>query len=231
MSVSPRPVEGGEKEDKRGDGKKVNITDYCDKGKKKSDGKSTKSSTPSTTTSTSRTSSSYAEAAGNEVIIQDRKLQGVTAVVTIIVKVVKGDDPKKKFTDKIIEGLKFIQETGEDKEASVLLINHEGGVTSNTKRIKKKSDFPNSIMGIRKYISVSSDVAFNKVSNSSGRSIKFSARLFFSSDPKKLLADAGADLRGMGVGIFYKELQVVETENDNVLLGAPMTMDPNEVQK
>jgi len=86
-------------------------------------------------------------------------------------------------------------------------------------------------MGIRKYISVSSGVAFNKVSNSSGRSIKFSARLFFSSDPKKLLADAGADLRGMGVGIFYKELQVVETENDNVLLGAPMTMDPNEVQK
>ena len=33
------------------------------------------------------------------------------------------------------------------------------------------------------------------------------------------------------MGIFYKELQVVETENDNVLLGAPMTMDPNEVQK
>jgi len=114
---------------------------------------------------------------------------------------------------------------------AVLLINHVGGVTSNTKRIKKKSDFPTSIMGIRKFISVSSEVAFNKVSNSMGRSIKCSALLFFSSDPKKLLADAGADLRSLGVGIFYKELQVVETENDNVLFGAPMTMDPNEVQK
>ena len=121
--------------------------------------------------------------------------------------------------------------TGEDKEVSVLLINHEGGVTNNTKRIKKKADFPTSIMGMRKFISVSSEVAFNKVNNATGRSIKCSARLFFSSDPKKLLAEAGADLRSLGVGIFYKDLQVVETEDDNVLLGAPMTMDTDQVQK
>ena len=184
----PIPAEEGE-------GKKNFITDHFSKskGEKKSGGKSTKSGTPSTTTSTSRTSSSYSAAARKEAINQDQELQGVTAVVTIIVKVVKGDDPKKKFTDKIIEGLKFLHETGEDKEVSVLLINHEGGVTNNTKRIKKKSDFPTSIMGMRKYISVSSEVTFNKVSNSTGRSIKCSARLFFSSDPNKLLADAGAE--------------------------------------
>ena len=209
------------------------ITDHFSKskGEKKSGGKSTKSGTPSTTTSTSRTSSSYSAAARKEAINQDQELQGVTAVVTIIVKVVKGDDPKKKFTDKIIEGLKFLHETGEDKEVSVLLINHEGGVTNNTKRIKKKADVPTSIMGLRKFISVSSEVAFNKVNNASGRSIKCSARLFFSSDPKKLLAEAGADLRSLGVGIFYKDLQEVETEDDNVLLGAPMTMDTNQLQK
>ena len=210
-SGSPIPVEEGE-------GKKISITDHFSKrmDEKKSGGKSTKSSTPSTmTTSTSRTSSSYSAAARKE-SNQDRELQGFTAVVTIIVKVAKGDDPKKKFTKKLIEGLKFLHETGEDKEVSVLLINHEGGVTNNTKRIKKKADFPTSIMGMRKFISVSSEVAFNKVNNATGRSIKCSARLFFSSDPKKLLAEAGADLRSLGVGIFYKDLQVVETEEEKM---------------
>jgi len=141
-SVSQVLVEGGKEEDKRGDGRKTNLTDYYSKskGKTKTGGKSAKPSTPSTTTSTSRTSSSYAAAAGKDPTIQDRELQGVTAVVTIIVKVIKGDDPRKKFTDKIIEGLNFLHETGEDKEVAILLINHEGGVTSNTKREKNQEE-------------------------------------------------------------------------------------------
>ena len=86
-------------------------------------------------------------------------------------------------------------------------------------------------MGSRKFFSISSDLAFNKVNNATGCSIKCSALMFFSSEPKKLLADAGADLRAQGIVMIYKDLQVVETESDNVLLGAPMTMDPNDVQK
>ena len=47
------------------------------------------------TTPKTRKSSSYAAVAGKEPIIQDQVLQGFTAVVTIIVKVNKGEDPKK----------------------------------------------------------------------------------------------------------------------------------------
>jgi hypothetical protein len=158
-------------------------------------------STPSITTPRISISSSYAAAAaGKKPISQDKELQGFTVVVTIIVKVNKGEEPKKKFTDKIVKGLTFLHGEGEDPQVAVLLINHAGVVTKNTKRIKNKSDLPTSIMGLRKYFSVTSSMAFNKVNNSTGRSVKCYARIFCSSDPKQLLNEAGADLRNLGVG-------------------------------
>ena len=50
--------------------------------------------------------------------------------------------------------------------------------------------------------------------------------MYFTSNPKKLLAEAGADLKNLGVGIYHKELQEVETVSEHVLLllGAQMSM-------
>jgi hypothetical protein len=79
-------------------------------------------------------------------------------VVTIIIKVNKGEDPKKKFTDKLVEGLAFLRGEGEDEQASFLLINHAGVVTESSKRIKRKADLPTSIMGMRKYFNVTSNI-------------------------------------------------------------------------
>jgi hypothetical protein len=41
--------------------------------------------------------------------------------------------------------------------------------------------------------------------------------MYFTSNPKKLLAEAGADLKNLGVGIYHKELQEVETVSEHVL--------------
>ena len=105
ISVGPLPVEGGKEEEREATAKeqisrittaRVRVRPRIkSKGKTKTGGKLAKPSTPSTTTSTSRTSSSYVAAAGKDPTIQDRELPGVTAVVTIIVKVIKETIPGK----------------------------------------------------------------------------------------------------------------------------------------
>lgn len=55
--------------------------------------------------------------------------------------------------------------------------------------------------------------------------------MYFSTDPKELLTNAGPDLRFLGAGIYYKDLQIVKTVSGNVLLGAPMSMGEEDVEK
>jgi hypothetical protein len=208
-SSAAKEIEGGKKQkinSKESRAANCTNTSCSNKNTTKTGGKASTQSTPCSTTPKISRSSSFAAAAGQDPISQDRELQGSTAVVSIIVKVNKGEDPKKKFIDKIVKGLAFLHGEGEDPQVAVLLINHVGVVTTGTKRIKKKSNFPTSIIGFRKFLSISSDLAFNKVNNATGRSVKCSARSFFSSNPKKLLDGAGANLRNLGVGMYHKEL-------------------------
>jgi hypothetical protein len=55
--------------------------------------------------------------------------------------------------------------------------------------------------------------------------------MFFTSDPETLLEAAAADLRNTGCGIYYKTLQEVYSESDHILLGAPMVMTVQKVEK
>ena len=50
-------------------------------------------------------------------------------------------------------------------------------------------------------------------------------------DSKTYLEQAGADLRNMGCGIYYKKVQEVLTDSGTILLGAPMSMSKEEVDK
>lgn len=70
-------------------------------------------------------------------------LEEKSAVVNIIVKINKGDDPKKKFVEKIVEALEFLRVIGRDKEVAVIPTDHVGRVLSRTQKIQKKSDVPN----------------------------------------------------------------------------------------
>jgi len=115
-----------------------------------------------------------------------KALHSQTAVVSIIVKVNKGEDPKKTFTDKMGEALVFLREAGLDKDVAILHIDHLGGVLSSKRRIQKKLDVPKYIMDMRRFFYI------NAVNQPSGRSIKCSALMYFTSNPKKLLAEAGS---------------------------------------
>ena len=50
-------------------------------------------------------------------------------------------------------------------------------------------------------------------------------------DPKACLEQAGADLRNMDCGIYYKKVQKLFTSSGTILLGAPMLMNKEEMEK
>ena len=47
---------------------------------------------------------------------------------------------------------------------------------------------------------------------------------------QEILAEAGADLKNLGIGIYHKEVQEVETVSEHVLLGAQMSMRVEDVE-
>ena len=62
--------------------------------------------------------------------------------------------------------------------------------------------------------------------------IKGSAWINFSvKDPKACLELAGADLRNVNCSIYFKKVQEVFTTSRTILLGAPMLMNKEEVEK
>jgi len=190
----------------------------------------------STTTNQSKTSSSkkasFAEAASKlPTKIPDKEIQGWTAVVSLVFKVQKGEEPKTIFAKKMDQALKFLQEVGEDPEAAVVPVDHEGKVFKSTKTIKKHSDVPKYVMKLKQYFVIENPKAFNPVQQSNGRSIKASAKMFFSKYPQALLEEAEADLKNLGCAIYYKPIQEVHSREDIVILGAPMVMNVASVEK
>ena len=189
--------------------------------------------TPSENDGSSRKSATFAEAAATTPgpKPKDHVLEGHTAIVNISIKVNKGEDPKKKLMDKVCEAVDFLRRICGDTNASILPIDHVGPVWASTKRIQKKSDFPKYIIELRRFFYTQAEGAFSAVNQPTGRTISSSALMFFSADPKELLTNAGPDLRYLGAGIYYKELQIVKTVSGNILLGAPMSMAEEDVEK
>ena len=163
--------------------------------------------------------------------ITDKEIKGWTAVVSFVFKVQKGEEPKTIFAKKMDQALKFLQEVGEDPEAAVVPVEHVGKVFKSTKTIKKYADVPKYVMKMKQYFVIENPKAFNPVQQSNGRSIKASAKMFFSKYPQALLEEAEADLKNLGCGVYYKPIQEVHSKEDIVLLGAPMVMNVASVEK
>ena len=125
----------------------------------------------------------------------------------------------------------FLRRICGDTNASILPIDHVGAVWASTKRIQTKSDFPKYIIELRRFFYTQAEGAFSAVNQPTGRTITSSALMLFSSDPKELLKNAGPDLRYLGARIYYKDLQIVRTVLGNILLGAPMSMAEEDVEK
>ena len=151
----------------------------------------------------------------------------VQAVVTFNIRVLKGTDPKKEFNKQMALAVKTIREHLDDKAGFIPL---EGEITKDTKTIRSVQDMPALIMGQKKYFDIPNPGAFNSLSQGS-RMIKGSAKMCFSLDPIEVLRQAGPDLRNMDCGLYYKKLQVVKTVAEIVLLGVPMSMNEEEVEK
>ena len=223
------PKEGKEGEDTSGKVPHVTI-------RPKFPGSGHSKTSKSTTTNLSKTSSSkkatFAEVASKlPTKIPDKEIQGWTAVVSLVFKVQKGEEPKTIFAKKMDQALKFLQEVGEDPEAAVVPVEHEGKVFKSTKTIKKYSDVPKYVMKLKQYFVIENPKAFNPVQQSNGRSIKASAKMFFSKYPQALLEEAEADLKNLGCAIYYKPIQEVHSREDIVILGAPMVMNVASVEK
>ena len=187
-------------------------------------------SKPSDTTSSTKKTSFAQMATKQPTKIVDKPLQVNTAVVSLSFKVLKGEDPRTTFGKKMAQALKFLHEECDEPEAAVLPVDHVGEVFVSTKTIKKLSDMPKYAIKMKHYFCIPNQRSFNPVQNNS-RIIKASAKMLFKSDPKTLLEEAGPDLRNLGCGVYYKQLQEVNSESDHILLGAPMVMTVERVEK
>ena len=149
------------------------------------------------------------------------------AVVTFNKRVAKGSDPKKEYNKLMALAVKTIRDNLDDKAGFIPL---DGVISSDTKIIQSVQAMPALIMGQKKYFDIPNPGAFNSLSQGS-RMIKGSARMCFSLDPLEVLSQAGPDLRNMDCGLYYKKIQVVKTVAEIVLLGVPMSMSEEEVEK
>ena len=194
--------------------------------------KNSKSTATNQSTPSSSKKTTFAEQASKlPSKITDKEIKGWTAVVSLVFKVQKGEEPKTIFAKKMDQALKFLQEVGEDSEAAVLPVEHSGKVFKSTKTIKKYADVPKYVMKMKHYFVIENPKAFNPVQQSNGRSIKASAKMFFSKYPQALLEEAESDLKNLGCGVYYKPIQEVHSKEDIVLLGAPMVMNVASVEK
>ena len=148
-------------------------------------------------------------------------------IVSFNIRIQKGvADVKKEFQKLIGLALSTIKE---NLDGQVCILPLEGPITTSTARIKSTQDMPKLIMGQKKFFYIPNPTAFNSVQQN-GRMIKGSARMGFITDPISSLAQAGADLRALNCGLYYKELQEVYTVSETVLLGAPMVMSEEDVK-
>ena len=84
--------------------------------------------------------------------IVNKVIKGSKVVVTIQVRINKGNNTKSTFTDKVGEALKFLQGVCADPEVALLPLNHQGDVFKSTKSIKTKKDMPKYVVEMRQFL-------------------------------------------------------------------------------
>ena len=150
-----------------------------------------------------------------------------TVVVQCSARVGRVAKVKDAFNTKVLQGLTFLQ-THVDETAAFL----PRTAGSKMPQITGKATLPDIILvQNRNYFVQKNPYAFNSNNQSeTGRTIKFSAIMGFNEDPKQVLDDARSDLMELGLGIYYKDCQSVNTESRLLFLGAPNGMDREETK-
>ena len=98
--------------------------------------------------------------------------------------------------------------------------------------IRELADVPKFQITLKKrFMDIPNEFAFANINQEGGRTIKGSMIMYFTENPKEVLAMAGGDLRSMGCTLFYKGCQEVSTETEKVFLGIPNTIECEVVEK
>ena len=147
-------------------------------------------------------------------------------VVSFSVRVDRGKDTQAAFGKKIIAALLFIQQHI-DKHTAFFALD---STDSSRPPIKEKADLPGFQVILRRYFAIPNGRAFDTVNQEGGRAIRGSAVMGFSLDPKQCLDEAAGDLRHMGCAIYFKQCQEVNTVAQQLLLGAPNTIEEAVIQ-
>ncbi len=155
------------------------------------------------------------------------KITHKKCVVAFSVRVDKGKDTQAAFGKKVIAALNFVQ-SHIDKHAAFFAID---STDSSRPPIKEKADLPGYQVVLKRYFAIPNGRAFDNVNQDGGRSIRGSAVMGFSLDPKKCLDEAAGDLRHMGCAIYFKQCQEVNTVARQLLLGAPNTIEDEIIQQ
>ena len=157
------------------------------------------------------------------------ELPGKMAVVGFAIRVGKGKDTKKKFDQKLMEGIKFLQH---EIDETICITPRDKNKLKEWGVIKELSDIPKFQITLKKrFMDIPNEYAFSNINQEGGRTIKGSMIMHFTEEPKEVLAMAGGDLRSIGCTLFYKGCQEVETETEKVFLGIPNTIECEVVQE
>ena len=148
------------------------------------------------------------------------------AVVELTVRVGASETRvRTQYETKLAKALTILQAT--DKTAAFL-------PHSNPKLppLTNKQSFPELVYTLNtQYFCQKNDYALNNNINENGRTIKCSALLGMNIPIKPILAQLRADLITHQVGVYWKEVQALDTTNELYFLGAPNKMDLGEAGK
>jgi hypothetical protein len=133
----------------------------------------------------------FAKTVGKEVV-KEKDIEYKMCVVGFAIRVDKTKDTKGGFDKKLNKGLRFMQ-TYIDQHASFHPINPDSAL----KPIKEKGDFPRFQVTSQSYFCMPNPRAFDNINADAGQTIKGSAVMGFSDDPKHCLEEAAGDLRTM----------------------------------
>jgi hypothetical protein len=98
------------------------------------------------------------------------------------------------------------------------------------KPIKEKGDFLQSQVTSQSYFCVPNARAFDNINAEAGCTIKGSAVMGFTENPKQFLDKAAGNLQTMGCLIFYKKCQEVDTVSSLILIGIPNTIEEDVIK-
>jgi hypothetical protein len=167
MADTPLKPKGLKPKSRKGSTKKDKTTKTPDSGKKKA---------------------TFAETVGKEVV-KEKEIEYKKCVVSFAIKVDKTKDTKGGFDRKLYKGLMFMQ-TYIDQHASF----HPISLGSALKPIKEKGDFPKFQVTSQSYFCIPNARAFDNINAEAGCTIKGSAVMGFTENPKQCLEDAAGNL-------------------------------------